>query len=58
MKGRIFKTISFEADPCADGFMIEKLWSEYPHESFTFMPQVYHWFNYFEDGRWNDFKRK
>lgn len=57
-KGKVLKENRFVMDPCADGIMIEKMWYEHPHENFTFVPDAYFWFNYLEDGRWNNFKRE
>ena len=52
MKGRIAKTTRLKLHVCGDGWLAEELWAKYPHSSFTFVPEVYQWFNWLEPCRW------
>ena len=61
IKGKIFKDTYLEfilkygtLSLPLDGFYIQHLWNTYPGSSFTFVPEVYQWFNYLEPGRWNN----
>lgn len=54
-RGDIFKKHRFgEAHWQEDGVYIENRWREYPHDLFTFLPEVFQLFNYLEPGRYND----
>lgn len=49
VSGRLFKTIHFADDICADGMAIVELAKRHPP---AFVPDAYVWFNYLEPGRW------
>lgn len=50
VSGRLFKTIHFADDICADGMAIVEMAK---HHVPTFVPDAYIWFNYLEPGRWD-----
>lgn len=56
IKGKILKDTYLKCSTdhgCCDGLYIEYLWSTYPGCHFTFVSEVYQWFNYLEPGRWD-----
>ena len=47
--GKVFSTLHFVDDPCADGMAIVDASKRYPVE---YVPDANVWFNYLEPGRW------
>jgi len=54
-KGRVMKLARWtQENVCGDGRYIMDQWSKYPHESFTFLPDVWERFNFMEPGRYDE----
>lgn len=56
IKGKILRNFRYGLSNVGDGRMIEQLMSE-NHYHITYLPDAYVLFNYFEDGRYEAFKR-
>jgi hypothetical protein len=58
VKGKILRNFRYGLSNIGDGEMAEKIFAEYGHtDSIVYVPDAYVLFNYFEDGRYESFKR-
>jgi len=55
LKGKVLRRFRYGLGPNGDGEMVLKVAEEYP---ITYVPDAKIYFNYFEDGRWQAFRRK